>query len=371
MKCCGGATAIVAASHFAATVTSRGQHDIPWLGEDFPSLGFTGDLPPDWQQCSAFVIGLDWCWSAKVGSAQPMKHARTPIHRDTNVAIHALNVCNGGFISFSLYPSMIPDNLVFPTSCSLESGAQTESLQQTGWRAFVLRSLGSPQEFVAKEGTTVYTRLKVVRNGVKASGLIFEYDLSSELRTMKLILTIAVRVFLGIMSLSGCNSSPPPATLQTENPKPITQEQKLDIGAWYIQEPRISPIDGTKTQMLSTGPVGRRLVLCFENGKLCGGNNIGVFVTSPCWVDGGEETGTRYKRRVRLRFDMDKFLVEIWGISDDHRGIFPYSPKNFISSLKTHKSLAVEFGCDRSDSDVVTFDIHGLQAAIESAGLKQ
>src|SRR5208282_4521201 len=126
MKCCGGTTAIVAASHLAATVTSTGQHDIPWLGEDFPSLGFTGDLPPEWQQCSAFVIGPDWCCSAKVGSAQPMKHARTPIHRETNVAIHALNVCNDGCISSSLYPSSIQDNLVFPTPCSIESDVETD-----------------------------------------------------------------------------------------------------------------------------------------------------------------------------------------------------------------------------------------------------
>jgi hypothetical protein len=85
----------VAAFHFAATVTSRGQQDIPWL-EDFPSFGFTGDLLLEWQQCSTF--DPDWRWSAKLGSAQPMKHASTPIHKETNVAMHALNVCNEGRI---------------------------------------------------------------------------------------------------------------------------------------------------------------------------------------------------------------------------------------------------------------------------------
>jgi len=186
---------------------------------------------------------------------------------------------------------------------------------------------------------------------------------------MKLTSQFAAAVSVSIVLLVGCNS-PPLLTVQVANAKPVPQERKLDIGLWHIQEPEISPIDGRKTQMLSTGTTGSSLVLCFENGKLCGGSNAGVFVTSPCWVEGGEEEFTHHKRRVRLRFDEDKFLVETWGISDDHRGIFPFSPKNFISSLKRHKVLAVEFGCARYDSDVVTFYIDGLQAALESAGLK-
>jgi hypothetical protein len=181
---------------------------------------------------------------------------------------------------------------------------------------------------------------------------------------MKLIRQI---VFLGIISLPGCGSTNwPPQPPQTKVANSPPQERTQDTGAWYIQDPTISPIDGAKTQFVSRGPLGSRLVLCFENGQLCGGRNIAVFVTSPCWVDGGEEEDTRYKRRVRLRFDSDAFLVQTWGISEDHRGIFPYSPKDFISNLKKHESLAFEFGCNRSDSDVVTFDIHNLQAAMDS-----
>jgi hypothetical protein len=187
---------------------------------------------------------------------------------------------------------------------------------------------------------------------------------------MKRTSRIAAGIFLEAILLAGCNSPQPPA-LPVENAKAVPQEQKPDIGHWYVQEPKISPIDGTKTQMLSTETTGSRLVLCFKNGKLCGGDVAGVFVTAPCWVDGGEELGTRYKRRVRLRFDTDKFLVETWDISDDHHGIIPHSPKTFISTLKQHKSLALEFGCDRSDpGDVVIFDIQGLEAAIQSAGLR-
>jgi hypothetical protein len=188
-------------------------------------------------------------------------------------------------------------------------------------------------------------------------------------KMMKVPLRVTAGVVLAIILQTGCTSPPP--DLPAETAKPPSQERKPDIGTWDIQGPQVNPIDGTKTQFLSTGSVGSRLVLCFENGRLCHGSSVGVYVTSPCWVDGGEELGTRYKRRVRLRFDEDKFLVETWGISDDHHGIYPYSPKNFISSLKRHKRLAVEFGCARYDSDVVTLDIQGLQAAIESAGLKQ
>jgi len=182
-------------------------------------------------------------------------------------------------------------------------------------------------------------------------------------------LEIAAGVLLGVTSLYGCNPAAPP---QVESAKPVPQEQKPDIGVWYIQEPTINPIDGVKTQFLSTGPIGSKLVLCFQNGKLCGGKTAGVYVTSPCWVDGGEEEGTFYKRRVRLKFDTDKFLVETWGISDDHLGIFPHSPQSFVATIKKHESLMVEFGCSRNGpDDVVTFNIHGLQAALESAGLKQ
>lgn len=170
-----------------------------------------------------------------------------------------------------------------------------------------------------------------------------------------------------LLSLMACSSTPPARIASTA--RAAETEQKPDIGDWTIQDPKISPIDGVKTQFLYSGS-DPRLALCFENGKLCSRGSLPVFVTSPCFVEGGDEEGTRYERRVRLRFDTDKFLVETWGISDDHSGIYPHSPKTFISALKMHKSLALEFGCARSDSYVATFDIHGLQAALDSAGLK-
>jgi hypothetical protein len=59
---------------------------------DLPSLGFAGELPPEWQQRSMFAIGPEWCCSTRIGSIQPMKHAKTAIHSEVSVAIHALNV---------------------------------------------------------------------------------------------------------------------------------------------------------------------------------------------------------------------------------------------------------------------------------------
>jgi hypothetical protein len=179
---------------------------------------------------------------------------------------------------------------------------------------------------------------------------------------------LAVELFLGLSLLGGRNS-PKPLIPQTEGTEIVAQQDPKPVtGPWYIQKPTVNPIDGVKTQIIRTNEIGSNVVLCFRNGRLCG---VGVYISSPCWVDGGEEEGTLYKRRVRLRFDADQFLVETWNITDDHRAVFPRSPPTFIANLEKHKSLAFEFGCDRSDSYAETFDIHGLREAIESAGLTQ
>ena len=176
---------------------------------------------------------------------------------------------------------------------------------------------------------------------------------------MKFTSKVLATLLLGAAYLSGCDSLPAP--------NPIAP-QKPDIGEWHIEEPKINAIDGTKTQMITTGDIGSNLVLCFKNGKLCGSGSSGVFVTSPCSIIG--EEAASYRRQVRLRFDDEKFLVETWDITDDQRAISPEAKENFIASLKSHKIFAIEFGCARSDSDVIIFQIHGLQAAIDAAGLK-
>lgn len=167
--------------------------------------------------------------------------------------------------------------------------------------------------------------------------------------------------------LIGCNGAPAKSESEPNNAAPTLTPTPEKATAWRVREAEINPIDGVKSQTLDTGITGSRLVICTKNGKLCSNGDVGVFVTSPCWIDG--DYGTGYKRRVRLKFDSDKFRVETWSIGDDHRGIFPRSQKAFIAELKKHKSLMLEFGCDRSDSNVVTYDVHGLQIALDSAGL--
>jgi hypothetical protein len=61
--------------------------------------------------------------------------------------------------------------------------------------------------------------------------------------------------------------------------------------------------------------------------------------------------------------------TETWEITDDHRGISPHYGQAFVALLEKHESLAVEFGCARYDSTVLTYNVHGLRAAIASAGL--
>lgn len=183
--------------------------------------------------------------------------------------------------------------------------------------------------------------------------------------------TIATIAFLTVGLLAGCSSPPPSPSAQAEESKSTPQAQKRDIGAWDIEAPRINPMDETKTQLLSTGPLGANLVVCFENGKLCSGSGVGVFISSPCIVEGDEngDEGT-YERSVRVRFDADLPRKELWGIGDGRKGIFPHSQKSFLSELYKHEQLMVEFGCDQGDSDTVTYDIHNLKAAVESAGLR-
>lgn len=127
-------------------------------------------------------------------------------------------------------------------------------------------------------------------------------------------------------------------------------------------------IDGKVTQLLSAGDVGSKVVICFKDGRLCSHGSAAVFVTSPCFVEG---TDSDYGRKVRFKFDWDNNLyVAKWGITDDHRAIFPLSPNPFISNLKKHKTMQLEFGCASYDKSVFVYRIDGLQVALDSAHLK-
>lgn len=122
-------------------------------------------------------------------------------------------------------------------------------------------------------------------------------------------------------------------------------------------------MDGVVTRFLSTSGFAH-LTLCFENGKPC---SLPVYVVAPksCFIESNVE-GSSYSRRVRVKFDDQKPSTEVWGITDDHNGIFPHGSQAFIAKLKTHSKFMIEFGCDASDSDVIQMDIKGLQASLDA-----
>ena len=172
------------------------------------------------------------------------------------------------------------------------------------------------------------------------------------------------------MLFAGCSQAPPTPVSPTpvsptstnakSEPKPPTD--------WTVSAPQVNLMDNVSTQFVSTGYTVR-LVLCFDNGKPCGHGTAPIFVRSPCWID-NDEPGS-YHRSIRIKFDDDKPMTERWGITDDHKGLIPPKPLAFVAELKRHKTLMLEFGCDRSDTgDVITLGVRGLQEALDSANLK-
>ncbi len=184
-----------------------------------------------------------------------------------------------------------------------------------------------------------------------------------------LFVLVTAMVLWPLLTMSGCapattDSTPSQATEQA-TPTPAAQSEN----DWTVSAPKVNPMDGVKQQFVSTGHlVG--LVLCFENGIPCHVPvYVGVADSVHCWIEGDEVAS--YHRRIRIKFDDGKPRSEIWSITDDHKGLIPPRPQAFIAELKKHRTLMVEFGCDRSDpGDVITLGIRGLQEALDSAGLK-
>ncbi|HEY3929856.1 MAG TPA: hypothetical protein VGL89_15905 [Candidatus Koribacter sp.] len=158
----------------------------------------------------------------------------------------------------------------------------------------------------------------------------------------------------------------PPQSASSVSPEIAKAKPYSD---WEIQEPTVNPMDNATSQFLSTGYTVT-LVLCFQNGKPCGHGSLPVYLKTPCsWIDSNESTSSR--RRIRIKFDDGKASTVNWGISDDHKAIFPPNPQAFTAELKKHKTFMVELGCDRSDpGEVVDIGVEGLQLALDSAKLK-
>lgn len=181
------------------------------------------------------------------------------------------------------------------------------------------------------------------------------------LKTAQIVTTSA---FLTLVS--SCSQAPPIPAAATP-PSFATYSELNPKTDWKVSAPDLNPMDNVSTQFVSTGYIVK-LVLCFRNGRPCRDGSAPVFVTSPCWID-GDEPGS-YHRKVRVKFDDEEPIAEHWGITDDHKGLTPPHTEVFVSELKKHKRLMVEFGCARSDvGEVTTLPIQGLQEALNSANL--
>jgi hypothetical protein len=140
---------------------------------------------------------------------------------------------------------------------------------------------------------------------------------------------------------------------------------------WEDSGTSVSAIDGVKTEFLSlesTDPDGidfgnlhyADLRICFENGKLCGGKNVGVGVTVHGML-ASEGYDSEYSTSVRLKFDSDKPVSQTWGISDSHDTLFPHGKEGqFLSQLTQHNKLVLEFSYYEKAARTVTFDLAGL-----------
>jgi hypothetical protein len=139
-------------------------------------------------------------------------------------------------------------------------------------------------------------------------------------------------------------------------------------------------IDGSKTEFLSLDSsdadgiaFGRltyaELRICFENGKLCGHNTVGVGVTVHGVVR-PISSESNYSTSVRLKFDDEKPIRQTWGIADSHDALFPSGrEKEFLAQILQHKKLALEFSYYENAPQTLTFDLSGLKGKMKSIGL--
>lgn len=148
---------------------------------------------------------------------------------------------------------------------------------------------------------------------------------------------------------------------------------------WEASEISSNAMDGTKTEFISTESVNpegadsgslryAELRVCFEDGRLCGGSNLGVGFEVHDMVAPLDDS--EYSTAVRIRFDDDKPIRQIWGISDDHDALFPSGrERQFLTQLTHHNRLFLEFSYYEKAPRTVTFDISGLTDKMKSDNL--
>ena len=198
---------------------------------------------------------------------------------------------------------------------------------------------------------------------------------------------VELALFFLLLTLAGCNGSGAGSAAKSEtkfDPCEGLRELNPHCGwtpHWYDTGVSTNAIDGTKTEHLmleSIDPDGMdygrlhyaELKICFKNGKLCGGDIVGVGVTvhgmvSPLSYD------SHHRTPVRLKFDDERPARETWGISDDKETLFPYGhEKQFLSELITHRKLILEFSYYEKAPTTITFELSGLGAQMKTAGLQ-
>jgi hypothetical protein len=149
---------------------------------------------------------------------------------------------------------------------------------------------------------------------------------------------------------------------------------------WESSGISTNAIDGTKTEFISTESVDpegadsgsmryAELRICFENGKVCGGKSIGVGVEVHEMVAPLDDE-SEYSTPARLKFDDEKPLRQVWGISDDHDMLFPHGHEAaFVNQLTQHNKLVLEFSYFEKAPRSVTFDLSGLANKMKSENL--
>lgn len=196
-------------------------------------------------------------------------------------------------------------------------------------------------------------------------------------------LCLYVGLFLLLVCADCTEQQGPRATPETKDTS-TGSSRPTSVSPWDIQDPKINPLDGAKTQFLIAKSLEGKMeqhyisglgdmplykstaeiVLCFENGKLCGGTSIGARID----VDGfvSSDSGS-----VRLKYDEGQPIRQQWSASDSHDSLFPYGrEKQFFVGLLNHKRLYFEFRKYEEAPQVVTFVIEGLPDAMQRAGLK-
>jgi hypothetical protein len=200
-------------------------------------------------------------------------------------------------------------------------------------------------------------------------------------------LLIAGLLVLALASCGKNGSEPVRDTARTPaNYDPCEELRKTDPhcgwkARWEHLGPSVSAIDGTKTEFLvmeSKDPDGAdgdelhyaRLVICFENAKLCSKKHeVGVDISVHGMVK-SMGYDDEYSTPVRLKFDDEKPTSQTWGIVDSHDALMPYGKeKPFLEQILRHKTLVVEFSYYERAPRTLTFELVGLADKMKSIGV--